>query len=431
MTQFNPELYLRLAGERLLVDGRDADSPEHPLADAARALVAVNAIDADRAQGVVDDYGVALELRGQGHFHRHRSMRGAHASGGEPVALERRRIALCNRTIDHDGGTLQIRFVLLGEDSTTLAVVFRVAPSPHSRRRRGRIAMLGWHSSDPPDLTVTDDQGTTTTAEFSGGGSDQEWDGHYETETPLARDTAWIDVDGHRIDLMDEDHAVAVRVEQLPDEDPALAYLWRRVATPDHFHRPPESLETSIDALIAAGALRADEPALTHVRAALEATQHGPHPGAGGRSRLPEPWRSLVARAGREDGPVGTVAVGAVTPTFDGISVAILSVESNREAFEVEVEVAGDDARHSPFDSSVEHTTLTWWAADDHGNHYLGQPGSWSSGDGHGQGTIGYWPPIDPRATRLDLMPTTPSMRAVISVPLVWAARPIFPGGTG
>ena len=46
--------------------------------------------------------------------------------------------------------------------------------------------------------------------------------------------------------------------------------------------------------------------------------------------------------------------------------------------------------------------------------------GGWSGGDGHAQGEINYWPALDPKATRLDLMPTAETSRAVIRVPLSW-----------
>jgi hypothetical protein len=113
--------------------------------------------------------------------------------------------------------------------------------------------------------------------------------------------------------------------------------------------------------------------------------------------------------------------IGAVTPVFDGFSVAVGSLESRAEGFGMEVEVAPGVEVHEPFNSSVLPRQLAWWALDDRGNHYLGQIGGWSSSDEHSSGELEFWPALHPRATRLQIMPTDETMRAVISLPLPWA----------
>jgi hypothetical protein len=62
--------------------------------------------------------------------------------------------------------------------------------------------------------------------------------------------------------------------------------------------------------------------------------------------------------------------------------------------------------------------SLTWWAADNLGNHYFGEQGSWDPGDDRCGGAIGSWPALDTRASSIDLMPTVTAARAVIRVPL-------------
>jgi hypothetical protein len=58
MTRFDADRYLRTLAERqLVIDGLDPVWPG-PLDQAARALVAVGAISADGARGVLADYGV-------------------------------------------------------------------------------------------------------------------------------------------------------------------------------------------------------------------------------------------------------------------------------------------------------------------------------------------------------------------------------------
>ena len=210
-------------------------------------------------------------------------------------------------------------------------------------------------------------------------------------------------------------------MEALPEEDPALRYLWRRVAATHHVHQGGERLEVAIDALVAAGALAADSPELDDVRAVAAAVQHGQRPRRSAR-QLPEPWRSLFARGRRADGPTGTIAVGAVSPQFDGISVAVMSLESTPDGFTAEVEIAPGLSGGTPFDTSVGGSTLTWWAADDRGNHYRGQLGSWSGSDTHSEGSIEFWPPLDARATHLRLLPTAQTSRCVITIPLPWAS---------
>jgi hypothetical protein len=416
VSNFDAELYLRMAGERALLGGADPDdgADGSPLLEAARALVAVGAVESDLAQDIVDDYGMAAALRHQNHFHRSPRT----GPSGEPPEprLKPRRVVRLGRVLERDEGMLELRSVSFAEESTIVSVVFRALPKPGSPRRGFMIHAGG----GPPNVTIGDDQGRSESASFSGGGSDHEWRGHLATEEPLAADTAWIEVDGERIELVDEVRAAEIRLEALDDDDPALAHLWRRLAIPSHFHQPPESLESAIEALVAAGVLAADTPALSDVRAVLEALQHrGMWQAPSGR-RLPEPWRSLFRRANRGDGPVGTIVSGAVTPPFDGLAVAVESLESNRESFEAAVEVAPGGGMSAHFDQSVDSSALAWWARDDCGNTYLGHIGSWSRGGDSSEGTIDFSPALDPKATRLDLMPTARTTRAVISVLLEW-----------
>ena len=81
-SDFDPELHLRLIGERALLDPRQMHSPDpwnDPLLEVAAALVAVGDIDEQRAQNIVDDYHLALGLRGgRGHG-------GFHCISGKPA----------------------------------------------------------------------------------------------------------------------------------------------------------------------------------------------------------------------------------------------------------------------------------------------------------------------------------------------------------
>ena len=135
--------------------------------------------------------------------------------------------------------------------------------------------------------------------------------------------------------------------------------------------------------------------------------------------QLFEPWRSLFRRQGRQDGPEGTFALSAVTPEFDGFSVAISSLESRPEGFGIEVDVAPGIEGHGP-GRGLGSRQLAWWAADERGNHHLGQLGSWSGGERYSSGQINFWPALRPKARQLSIMPTAETSRAVITVPLTW-----------
>jgi hypothetical protein len=299
---------------------------------------------------------------------------------------------------------------------TTLAVDLRLA-TPRSRRRGHGLRPR----SGLPSVTLADDRGTRTTAHLSGGGSESHWEGHFHTEPGLHVDTAFIEIDGHRLDLEGEIEPIEPWIEELPERDPALRHLWQCVTPEGHMHEQ-SVVEPAIEALVAAGALTGDEPELDDVRAVAAALPHGVMFGVQGTNAkaLPEPWRSVV-RGSRGRGPEGTVAVRAATPVFDGFAVAVSAIQSGEEGWSAEVEVAPGLEMFSPFDGPrARSRQLTWWAADDRGHHYLGGIGSWSGGETSARGTIQFSSALDPKATYVDLLPTATAQRAVIRVPLEW-----------
>jgi hypothetical protein len=410
---FDPELYLRLMGEQLLIDRGDQNrGPRRPIiAEAAAALVAVGVLDRQRAESVLDDYSLAATLRNDPEFHRRTMMRVPSRQPGESESrpLGPRRVVPCPRVVEQPQATVHVRYVSLSQEATSVAVTMLPNPS------------APW-AGGPPGATLTDDRGTTVSAPFSGGGSRDGFHGRLTAQRPLAPDTAWIELDGDRLELTAQPSRFDATLERLPAQHPAHRYLWQRIAEPDEFQE--NGIEPVIDALVAAGTLSAEDPLLDDVRAVLDAWgQRGLQPSGATASVLrpmPEPWHSLLARQGRRDGPEGSIVLGAVTPPFDGFSVAVLDLESDAKGFKVDVEVAPGVGHPMPFDWSVQPRQLAWWAKDDRGNHYLGRRGNWTYTDGYASGLIGFRPAIDPRATRLELMPTGETTRAVISFPLPW-----------
>jgi hypothetical protein len=109
MATFDAELYLRLAGERMLVTRGDSGHRwESPIAGAARALVAIGALGADEARSVVDDYDLAMSLR-SGNAARYRGMRQRHEPFRAPFAFEPRRTVPIDRTIETACWTMQLQ----------------------------------------------------------------------------------------------------------------------------------------------------------------------------------------------------------------------------------------------------------------------------------------------------------------------------------
>jgi hypothetical protein len=344
----------------------------------------------------------------------------------------------CYRLIEQPWGQLLLSYVVLSDEATVLHVTMRPAPVPPGQRRagasRGRLAGGGRMSARAPggaggrvvglglprQLTVTDDRGTTSTASFSGGGSDDEWRGRFEVSPGLAPDTAWVEVLGERVGLASEPSAgVQVWVEPQADADPVHRYLWVKLASVAEFDSP-DAIETSIEALIAAGAMEADDPAIREVRTVMGALFPGSGTAPAANAALPEPWRSVLARRGQNSGPERLAVAGATTPPLDGFTLAVLALRSADERFYADVEtVPGLGHSHWP-SGVVDRPLLAWWAADDCGHHYLGAQGEWQYSEDRSGGQIEFWPALDPAAKVLDIMPTTMTARAVIRVPLDW-----------
>jgi len=435
------ELHLRLAGEELLAGhpGEDGWAWESPLDAAAHALVAVGALPAATAQAIVDDYYLARSCRsGQDHgFRRHRRMAqyGAAAPGAAGPGPGRFRALSCGRLIGQPWGNLQVDYVVLSAAATVLHVTMR--PSAALGGRFGRISPaalrqgirpgMGGHMTGPGvpgQLTITDDRGTSVTTGFSGGGTDTEWAGEFEARPGLALDTRWIEVLGQRIELADEPgRGIEVWAEPVAEQHPGRRYLQARLAILLSAHEGAP-LDSTVGALVAAGALAAGDPAIAEAREVLRRHTHGGRRGRGGSRAQPlaEPWQSLLAGRRRGAGPEGRVMVGAATPRFDGLTVAVLAVRSTAEEFTADVELSPGLPNWHAGLSRVDGPMLAWWAVDDRGGYYLGLPGNWHSAPDRAGGQVEFWPALDPAATRLDIMPTALTQRAVIRIPLSWAA---------
>jgi len=407
---FDAEAYLRAVGERWRPDDYEPGVLCNPvLAATAAALVAVDAITLGHAQAIIGDYSPAPPP-GADCSHLI-GARAAQDAASPPPDIGRLRVVPCDRVIDQRWGRLTIGYVVFTDRATSLRVTLR--PGDSQVRQPGhRLA------AQARRVSITDARGAAAAAEFSGGfrRGELDWHGQYEARPPLAADTPWIELLGERVQLTAEPVSSPARAEPLPAQDPAIRHLWERVATLNDFHNPHLALEATIAALAAAGAIPADGTVAGTARAALAVLRPDGVSPAAIPAELPGPWPSLLARWGQTGGPVATIPVGAITPSFDGVTAAVIALESRDEHFSIGVELVPQVRTGLPYRDLPAQQHLTWWAADNLGNYYLGEQGSWDPGGGRCRGLIGFWPALDARASSIDLMPTATTARAVIRI---------------
>jgi hypothetical protein len=413
---FNPELYLRLAGERMLISlpGNLPGAPWQALVEVASTLVAIGALDHDVAGSIVEDYLSALALRNQAGGHPMarqlmlRSMGSPRPSSGP---LRPPRVARCKpREVALPPGTITVEYVVLSDRFVAVAVI---VPNP---RTQGGIGRPGPAQA----VRLLDDAGCTEFANLAINGGDRmgRWRGHLITSGPLSILTSWIEIEGTRVDLADGLPLPEVTIEALPPMDPAERYLRSRLTAGRHGPhagpRPP-LIDVTIETLVASGALDATCTAITEVRQVLDAFSGGPGPNIG----LPKPWDSLLRPAVGPDTRSATVLLGVVAPPVSGMSIA-LDALLIRDGF-AELHIAtnsGSAFVQRAMPTALEGTTIEWWAVDDLGNHYLGAPINWSGQDEAARAVITFWPGVDPAARSLRLLLTGPRERAVLDIAL-------------
>jgi hypothetical protein len=414
---FYAEVYLRQVGERLL-DDADQQQPGHwaALRAAAAALVGVGAIGADLAWRVVDDYATANHIRsgklGFVHF-------AAPPGRREAEGLPPRQFRVIDQEISVGGARVLVRDLAITADGATLRYRrYSVAPAPGQVRRmlRGPGA-FPWNATPPQ---IVDSAGHRPEVRFGDGGRDGEGhhDGELELHGTIAPNAAWLEIDGVRVDLHGHTTSWAVRIEALAEQSRVERLLWRHLAVVDPRSGETNDLEPMIEALVAAGGLQEGSPLVNDVRAVTARMPRRPlherRIRRANKSGVVEPWGSLLDRLGAGDGPEWTLVLGAVTPSCDGVQFAANAITSDSDGVEVEVDVAP----HVLTRGALDELPVAWWARDDRDNHYLGIPtGGGVRGDS-AQGTLRYWPALDPHATRLDLLMCVDSHQAVVSLSL-------------
>ena len=422
----DPETYLRLAGERiLLTQGRGNNMPEgSAMAIIGRALIAAGALDAEWTRSVLEEYSLAMALRLHGGRMRMRHLAPGRAQGSR---LSAQRVVVCALSFDEAGEHRTLHRVLFAEDTTHLDLSgigapgqasISMGPVHHMRMMRGMGPGI---RQGAQTLAVADDHGTAATAQPHGSSSsDRSWQATFVTNMPLHPDTCWIEIDGHRFELPPRTPVPEAHVEAVEQIHPLRAMFYKEILGTDHRHGGADLVEVAMEALIATGVLTEDDSLVTDVRRIAGAVTGGvPVPD------LPEPWASLVRRFSKSDGPTGRIPIGAAIDSVDGYSVRFDALASEPTSFTLSLAVSPGDPLLRQFPGFLlERSALDWWAEDDRMNSYVAFNASGGGSGELAQGEVHSLAPLDPKATVLRLLPTGPNERGVITIPLAGLGDP-------
>lgn len=388
MNEFDAELYVRTRAEDALLSPHD-DGFEQ-LLFRARALVAAGLLEPDVGEAIIRLYGRAAHLRGRhvhGFFHHDED------DDGPVQPFPPRRVVRCDATVNLRKGTLTVHTVTLAPDRLRLAVTLTF---PHG---------LGF-GRGAPDLKVSDEFGTVVEPDFSGGGGDHEWSGDYTACPGLDVNTRTLKIAGTQIQLQDDAVPAAVRIEPLAERDPAAWHL--RQAALNATTGDDGAFEAIVDALVAAGALGADDPVIAEARDCVGSGRHAPfgrrHYAGRSRERR-DPARARLA------------VCSAVTPLFDGLAAAVSTATTDDGEFALDVELAGA-AMPMTHSADLRRSEVTISATDDRGGSYRGFWRNYGGGGRSVEGRIQLQPALDPRATTLDVRLAARTECAIISMPI-------------
>lgn len=430
------ETYLRLVIEaelrRVSAQVRDAGPLDLPpysastVAQVARALTVIGALEVATADSIGEDYELAVAVRRPGRGSAHTPLQRWRQTRRRPglAAAERGaadRVVPVGATIPlADGqvrGTLRVLSYAQTPSTAWLTVV--------ATNRGGAPPFNG--------LTATDEAGTRYQLHFSGGGI-REWAGQLTLVPAPPPAIRWLD-------LIPVPGGPAWRVEltagQQPDVvlAPAAFSLGEHLlngmaarllaSVPDDWaeREPfgvPVPLGAIVGALQAAGALSATSPVpgrLVTLCESLNLRDHGI--AATPVSDLPEPWLSLLAHYNRRKPclaatPDGSAAVALKLPPVDGVQVCLLGVCNTEGETVLDIYASGVDPRASYGDDAAVLPAL--WLR--------GAAGRWhATGTARPSGNpalrVEVKPPLG-RPAEVDLLATGRSAQARATVPLRW-----------
>jgi len=181
------------------------------------------------------------------------------------------------------------------------------------------------------------------------------------------------------------------------------------------------SLSEVADALEAVGALPRDSPAAARLARLCRARAievRGRLAGQGRGMDLPGPWASVLDHARRREGRRDILPAAAVLPEIDGARFVLAGLMSGERQATVPVFAWGWEPRPRRFRPGQ---PFSWWARDNAGRWHVGR---WPPFDMvAGTFQLEFSPPLDPRATSLEIILTGRSSQVTATIPLTWPGR--------
>ena len=434
----------------------------------ATALVSVGAVDADRAEAIMDEFQAALSAR---HLHamtvrplpvgrllpvgRPRPaaparpvIRAAPATGSPrpdaepaPSAGIPRGIPVSRMLRLRDGDVTGELYVM------SLVVTATHAAAPAVARIRRRARDTTWApapTSFPPfgQITAADDRETRYHVGAQGGGLLSRWTGHLNIQPGPPAGARWLDLNAGddasvRIDLTGTTEVASAVIEPLSArpgdqllENVAQQILAAAADDPHLARQAADSTGDTVRALEAAGALSPLSPAPGHLATVcgrLGIDGHGitarPTPD------LPEPWLSVLACYGRRHRHTvrdGTATVAVTLPELNGARVVLAGLHTLNGQTYLHVLGCGWPASWSArrFGPGM-LPAFGWWLQDDAGHWHVAVQRQWTEGPG-GETFVmlRVVPPLGRETASGTLFVTTPEQRAAVRVPLSWWAVP-------
>jgi hypothetical protein len=404
---FNAQDYLRQLGQRAIEDPQNvAGFPRGiRVVSASRALCAIDAIDPETAQDIINEpldrllssleYSKSLVdklMDGQP----------SHGSVPEPVAVRD-----CTAQLPFPWGRLYLHYAVFASDHVAIEAT--------------AVGNTGQMPGFSP-ASITDDRGTTASARSMLGGKPGTVLGRLLTDRPLSSETRFLELGDVPVELKAQGAIPGFSGTRVGPSDPAERHLWFVASiyyAGQFLPHLGDYIEPAAEALIAAGAVLPDNKLVADLRAVGRGFEQD------AIAVVDEPWKSLVRRWGEHSnkGLLGSVALGAVSDPFDGFVVRIDGLVAKSKGFDIRIETSpGTPFNLMGASDAALPPMVVWWARDDLGNHYSGRPGSgWSVAPGGSRGAIGYRPALHPEATAVELLPVSASTGTALSVRLPWA----------
>jgi hypothetical protein len=486
------ERHLRLAAEaelrRVLAqprrDAEHAGTPSPALPSIARlgritgALVAVGAIDSERAEAMGHEFRIALDVRGMDrpglglYIGRARRLRmqaiarrsasmtgtapavasatagagaaGAAPAGAAPAGTPPMRVIPVGRMFsfreEEAHGEVYFLSLVVTENTATLPAIVRIRQPPSGPV----LAAARAHVLPFQVMSATDDAGRPYHLVFSGGGGHVDtWEGHFNVHPVPQAEARWLQLvtdsgePAIRIDLTARPRPADVRVEPVsatPGERlldaVAQSIIVSAAVKRDFFAQPADGAGDIVAALETAGALSVFSSAPARLAALCQRLGIDTHgitvPPAGD---LPEPWTDVLAYYGRRHRPPGRDGIAALPvllPDLDGVRFAVAGLQSRNDQTMLYVVASGLPPNHRSFPVPPSmHFGSSWWMRDNAGHWHVATASEWTD-DGTGESRFGLhvYPPLGRAVISLELMITGASAQIRTHLPVSWWAAP-------